>query len=91
MDEDKRYRKLSYPFRYRYDLLRVLEYFVNAEFPYDERMAPALDWLSEKRGKDGLWPLENRHQGNEHCIMEDLRQPSRFITVKALRVLDSYA
>jgi hypothetical protein len=85
--EDRLYRKLSYPFRYRYDLLRALEYFVKAGYPYDGRMAPALDWLAARRGGDGLWPLENRHKGREHLLMEEIGRPSRFITLKALVIL----
>jgi hypothetical protein len=91
IEDERRYRQLSYPYRYRYDLLRVLDYFANADYPYDERMAPALAWLVKKRDIRGMWPLENRHKGNEHIIMEELRQPSRIITLKALRVLRAYA
>ena len=61
---DKRFRKLSFPYRYRYDLLRVLEYFTSQQIPYDPRIQPALDWLQAKRNKDGLWYLENQHKGN---------------------------
>jgi hypothetical protein len=59
--------------------------------PYDPRMKPALDWLQGKRRHDGLWYLENTHKGNVHFVMEELRSLSRFITVKALRILRHYA
>jgi hypothetical protein len=85
-DADNRYRKLSYPYRYRYDLLRVLEYFADQQVTYDTRMQPAIDWLYAKRKTDGLWYLENQHKGNVHFQMEELRQPSRFITLKALYI-----
>lgn len=60
-DMDKRYRKLSYPYRYRYDLLRALECFATSKISYDVRIQPAIDWLKAKRKKDGLWYLENQH------------------------------
>jgi hypothetical protein len=90
-DKDIRYRKFSFPYRYRYDLLRVLECFAEQDVPYDPRMKPALDWLQGKRRHDGLWYLENTHKGNVHFVMEELRLPSRFITVKALHILRHYA
>lgn len=60
------------------------------DVPFDPRMKPALDWLQGKRRHDGLWYLENTHKGNVHFVMEELRSPSRFITVKALRILRQY-
>jgi hypothetical protein len=90
IEDDKRYRQLSYPFRYRYDLLRALDYFARAGKPFDDRIAPALTWLISKRTPDGLWPLENMHKGNVHLIMESLRNPSRFLTLKALFILNKH-
>ena len=88
--DDKRFLKLSYPYRYRYDLLRVLEYFATYAVPFDGRMLPALRWLQDKRHSDGLWHLENRHKGNLHFDMEETGKPSRFMTIKALFVLQHY-
>lgn len=84
---DKRFRKLSYPYRYRYDFLRVLEYFAVQQVPYDARIQPALDWLQAKRKSNERWVLENQHPGNVHFTMEELGKPSRFITLKALTIL----
>jgi len=89
-DPDKRFRKLSYPYRYRYDLLRVLEYFASQHIPYDPRMQPALEWLQAKQKKDGLWYLENQHKGNVHFQMEEVGKPSRFVTLKALSILKHF-
>lgn len=83
---DQRFRKLSHPYRYRYDLLRVLECLADLRTARDPRIRPALDWLQAKRRKDGLWPLENQHKGNVHFAMEKTGDPSRFVTVKALYV-----
>ena len=88
---DKRFRKLSYPYRYRYDLLRALEYFASQQVPFDLGMQPALDWLQAKQKLDGRWYLENQHKGNVHFQMEEVDQPSRFITLKALTVLKYFS
>jgi hypothetical protein len=90
MSGDKRFLKLSHPFRYRYDLLRVLEYFASEKAPMDERMAPALDWLRAKQKESGFWQLENIHKGNLHFEIEKVGEPSRFITLKALSILKNY-
>lgn len=85
-DADRRFQKLSYPYRYRYDLLRVLEYFATHKVPYDNRMSDALVWLMKKRRSTGVWYLENIHKGNQHFLMEEEKRPSRFITLKALYI-----
>lgn len=90
MEVDKRFAKLSYPYRYRYDLLRLLEYFSGAGTTYDARLRPALLWLEGKRKADGLWHLENEHPGNVHVVMEQKNEPSRFITLRALLILEYY-
>lgn len=87
---DKRFRKVSYPYRYRYDLLRVLEYFTMNNIPYDHRMEPAVAWLQGKQRTDGFWYLENEHKGNVHFVKEKVGEPSRFITLKALIICNHF-
>jgi hypothetical protein len=87
---DKRFLMLSYPSRWRYDILRALEYFRYAGVNYDERMQDALDVLGQKRRKDGRWPLQARHPGATHFDMEKAGQASRWNTLRALRVLSAY-
>ncbi|MEN6530532.1 MAG: hypothetical protein ABFD17_01955 [Anaerolineaceae bacterium] len=87
---DRRFSRLSYPYRYRYDLLRALELFTDLGSPLHPKMLPALEWLREKQNSDGLWQLEHAHKGNVHFEMEVVRQPSRFITLKAVRILRNY-
>lgn len=86
-DPDRRFRRLTHPHRYRYDLLRGLSCFARACAPFDERMLPALAWLTGKRGADGTWRLEFVHPGAVHFAMEDVGAPSRFLTLEALAVL----
>ena len=90
LDRDARFRRLSFPWRYRYDLLRALAFFADRRLPYDPRMRPALDWLRQKRKAEGWWTLENIHRGNVHFDLEEKGEPSRFITAKALHILRQY-
>jgi hypothetical protein len=84
---DKRYLMLSYPSRWRYDILRALDYFRSEGIDYDARMQPAIDVLLEKRKKDGTWPVQARHPGQAHFEMEKTGKSSRWNTLRAMRVL----
>jgi len=78
---------LSYPCRWHYDILRALDYFQKAGIGYDSRMQPALDILLKKRRKDSTWPVQNKHPGQVHFELEKIGAPSRWNTLRALRVL----
>jgi len=83
--------QFSYPVRWHYDVLRALEYFRSAGDTPDPRMKEAIELLRSKRQPDGTWLLENTHLGRVHFALEDGDgQPSRWNTLRALRVLDWY-
>lgn len=79
--------RLPYPGRWKYDILRALDYFRSAGCLWDERMRPAVEVLMKKRRKDGTWPLQAKHPGQVHFDMEQAGKPSRWNTLRALRVL----
>jgi len=81
---------LSYPSRWRYDILRALDYFRSAGITYDNRMHDALDLLKKKRRPDGTWPLQARHPGETHFEMEVPGKPSRWNSLRAVRVLNHF-
>lgn len=85
-----RFLMLSYPSRWFYDILRALDNFRSVGADYDPRMQDALDVLLQKRRKDGSWPLQARHAGQVHFDMETPGQPSRWNTLRALRVLHHF-
>jgi hypothetical protein len=53
-------------------------------------MADARDALLAKRKADGRWLTEAAHPGKVHLVMETPRQPSRWNTLLALRVLNTF-
>ncbi len=58
----------------------------------DERIAEAIAVVEGNRDADGRWPLQNVHEGEAHFEMDDGEgQPSRWNTLRAMRVLDWYA
>lgn len=87
---DPKMTRLSWPSRWRYDILRALDYFQKANLPYDPRMDDALQLLCAKRKTDGRWLLQAKHPGAVHFDMEKPGQPSRWNTLRALRVLKAY-
>lgn len=88
---DPGWLKFAYPPRWHYDVLRALEYFRSAGDPPDPRVAEAVQLLRSKRQPGGTWLLENTHPGLTHFELEDGDgQPSRWNTLRALRVLRWY-
>jgi hypothetical protein len=83
--------QFSFPTRWHYDVLRALEYFRAAGDPPDPRIGEAIEVLRSKQQADGVWLLENTHPGDVHFALEDGDgRPSRWNTLRALRVLNWY-
>jgi hypothetical protein len=81
--------RFAFPTWWHYDVLRGLEYLCSAGVAYDERMAEAIELVASKRDGDGLWPLETRYPGVMPVEMDEGEgQPSRWNTLRALRVLN---
>ena len=78
------------PSRWKYDILRALDYFRLSEIPFDERMKPAIEVLIRKRKKSKFWLLQANHPGQTHFDMEEVGKPSRWNTLRALRVLKHF-
>ncbi len=89
---DPGWLRFSFPHWYHYDVLRGLEHLRGAEVEPGERVAEAIEVVEGNRGADGRWPLQNVHAGETHFQMEDGEgKPSRWNTLRALRVLDWFA
>ncbi len=86
----KDFLKLSYPRRWHYDILSALDYFQYAQIPWDARLRPALEVLLKKRNKNGTWNLQANHPGKVHFDMEIAGRPSRWNTLRAMRVLKHF-
>ena len=84
---DPKFTKLTFPPRWRYDLLRVLDYFQDCRAPHDARMEEGIQLLHAKRSKDGTWPLNAGMSGRFFFYMEKAGRPSRMNTLRALRAL----
>jgi hypothetical protein len=82
----------AFPTWWHYDVLRGLEYLRSAGAKPDERVAEAIDLVASKCDDSGRWPLEVRHPGKMPIEMDEgVGRPSRWNTLRAIRVLDWYS
>lgn len=84
------FTQLHYPCRWFYDFLKALDYFQLAGAKYDERMDDALELLLKKRTTEGLWKLASGYPGKTYFQMELAGKPSRWNTLRAMRVLKHF-
>jgi hypothetical protein len=89
---DSAWTRFSFPTWWHYDVLRGLEYLRRAGVTPDGRVVEAIELVESKRDGSGRWPLENQHPGTMAVELgEGEGQPSRWNTLRALRVLDWYS
>lgn len=83
--------RFAFPTWWHYDVLRGLDYLRSAGVTGDPRLSEAIEHVASKRDQDGRWPLEVRHAGAMLLDFgEEIGQPSRWNTLRALRVLNAY-
>ena len=83
--------RFAFPPRWHYDVLRALDYFRAEDAPRDERLAEAVDVVRASQGDDGRWPLHHAFKGKTYFELEKVDVPSRWNTLRALRVLRWWA
>jgi hypothetical protein len=82
----------AFPTWWHYDVLRGLDHLRRAGAVPDARTDEAIALLESKRGADGRWTLEVRHRGTMPVELDEgVDRPNRWITLRALRVLDWHA
>jgi hypothetical protein len=84
--------RFAFPTWWHYDVLRGLDYLRRAQVAPDERLAEAIDLVASKRDAQGRWPLDALYAGRMPVEMDESEgRPSRWNTLRALRVLDWYS
>jgi hypothetical protein len=79
--------RFAFPPRWHYDILRALDYFQAVNAPRDPRLSDAICIVQESRRPDGRWALQHSYRGKTYFELERLGAPSRWNTLRALRVL----
>ncbi len=87
---DGRYLRFSFPPRWHYDVLRGLDYFWSAGQLSDPRLQDGIEVLVGKQDENGRWPLQQRWPGETWFEMEVVGEPSRWNTLRAMRVLEGW-
>ncbi|MEO8189553.1 MAG: hypothetical protein ABI682_04365 [Acidobacteriota bacterium] len=86
---DPAWTQLAFPTLWHYDVLRALDYLRAAGVQPDARVEEAIAAVRERRQGDGRWLADVRHRNTLHEEMAGpIGAPNRWITLRALRVLD---
>jgi hypothetical protein len=81
--------KLGFPLMYQTDILELLGIFAELGIK-DKRLCSAVDILKSKQGEDRRWKLESTSNGKMLVTIEKKGEPSKWITLRALKVLKEW-
>ena len=79
--------KFGYPLNYTSDILEALDVLATLGYAKDPRLSPAIEYLLSKQDSECRWKLENTMNGKMWTNVEKRGRPSKWVTLRALRVL----
>ncbi len=79
--------RFGFPLMYQTDVLEIADILTDLKC-HDERMREGYQLIEKKQKSDGCWELQNTYNGKMIVSIEKKNEPSRWITAKALKVLD---
>ena len=80
--------KFGYPLGYTSDILEALEVLAGLGHAHDPRLAGAIEFVRQKaEDRQGRWRLEHTLNGKMWVDIEQKGKPSKWVTLRALRVL----
>lgn len=79
--------RFGYPIAYVSDVLQILEALTTLGYGADARLENAVSLLLSKQDGEGRWPLEYTYNGKTWVDVEEKGKPSKWVTLRALRVL----
>jgi hypothetical protein len=82
------WKRFGFPLFYQSDVLEVLDTLTTLGIN-DERMQDSINYVIESQ-QSGRWLLKNTFNGKMLCEIEEKNKPSKWITLRALRVLRRY-
>jgi hypothetical protein len=83
--------RLGFPLSYWSDILETLTVLVTLGYGHDPRLVDAYQWLLHKQDAQGRWKLENALTGKMWIDLECRGKPSKWVTLRALRVVKAMA
>jgi len=79
--------KFGYPIGYITDVLQNLEVLAALGQAQDLRLNKAIEMVINKQNNQGRWPLEYTYNGKSWVDIEKKEEPSKWVTLRALRLL----
>lgn len=79
--------KFGFPVFYVTDLLQLAEALVQLGYGKDPRLASTLELIRQKQDREGRWPLEYDYPDKTWLEFGKKKQPNKWVTLRALRVL----
>jgi len=79
--------KFGFPVFYVSDILQITEALVRLGYGNDPRLANALKIIREKQDSQGRWLMEYDYSGKTWVDFGPKKQPNKWVTLRALRVL----
>jgi len=81
--------QFGFPLMWNTDVLEILGILTRLGYR-DERMQEAVDLVASKQDDEGRWRLESTYNGRFQVNIERKGEPSKWVTLNALRVLKRY-
>jgi len=86
---DPSWTQFAFPTTWHYDVLRGLDYLRGAGVAPDQRIKDAVELVVQRMHQNGRWPLAQPHPDPaQFDLQERMGTASRWITLRALRVLE---
>jgi hypothetical protein len=79
--------RFGFPVFYVTDVLQTAEALTEAGYGGDPRLAPTYELIQSKRDRQGRWKMEYSYQGKTWADVEERGRASRWVTLRAMRVL----
>lgn len=79
--------KFGFPLSYQSDLLETTAALVDLGYGRDPRLAHAIQFILNKQDKGGRWMMERSFNGKMLVDIEEKGKASKWITLRALRIL----
>jgi hypothetical protein len=83
--------KFGFPVFYVTDILQVAEVLVGLGYGKDKRLANTIKFIREKQDENGCWLMEYDYPGKTWVDFGEKKQPNKWVTLRALRVLKAAA
>ena len=83
--------KFGFPVFYVTDILQIAEALAALGYAGDQRLGSALTLVRDKQDAQGRWPLEYDYAGKTWVNFGSKKQPNKWVTLRALRLLKTAA